>query len=568
MARNYMLDFMQGYQFGDNINRQDRAEVRQDEATRRSNELQDRQIAKYDKDLGEQEAQKGLNAARYEVATTGDISPETLAKLSPEFQKNYAASSPEVKQELAAKVQNPQRISEELDLWNGISTALDQGKLPDGEMTKRYLNSAGKEELARRGGDDGLERSVFGVIPSPDGSGLMFDLKVTGKDGKSYNAPATEKGLAAGNGDDVVATFPVQKVIKWGGDKAALNKMLEAELIRAGDTTIMAAYQKRQEAAAKRVADREDKSWEYANDPSKQPKPVAIGPRGLYDPKSGKTITGGGGAGGVGGGKGKWIQDENGEWQFLSTDQTATGKGKQHVKQNEDGTTTIYDEGSGKMRTVYTPEAAMQRAQAMAQAEADAVGSQWTSLQPSAEKTNARAKEIYAELMGNAVGAPADGKPEAPKFSPGQKLTQAGKSFVVDANGIPQEQGSNPQEKQPRKGKEPADDQAHMTQEQKDAASLARGRGLGPLPVPNKALAGLSANNERVLRDAAETKEKVRAGLSKREKTAEETELARLAGIAATLKAKKARGALSTGKDQEDYQKALDLGLITAPIQR
>jgi hypothetical protein len=329
----------------------------------------------------------------------------------------------------------------------------------------------------------------------------------------------------------------------------------------------MAAYQKRQEAAAKRVTDREDKTWEYANDPSKQPKPVAIGPRGLYDPKSGKTITGGGGAGGVGGGKGKWIQGEDGEWQFLSTDQTATGKGKQHVKQNDDGTTTIYDETSGESRVAYTPEAAMQKAQAMAQAEMDAVGSQWTSLQPSAEKTNARAKEIYAELMGNAVGAPADGKPAAPQFSPGQKLTQGGKSYVVDANGIPQEaKGKTPAE--PKASKALENDQSNMNQEQKDAAGRARGRGLGPLPVPNKALAGLSANNERVVKEAAATKEKVRAGLSKREKTAEETERARLAGIAETLKAKKARGVLSTGRDQEDYQKALDLGLITAPIQR
>lgn len=48
----------------------------------------------------------------------------------------------------------------------------------------------------------------------------------------------------------------------------------------------------------------------------------------------------------------------------------------------------------------------------------------------------------------------------------------------------------------------------------------------------------------------------------------EQKEVARLKEIADTLKAKKARGTLSTGKDQADYEKAVSLGLITEPTRR
>lgn len=109
-----------------------------------------------------------------------------------------------------------------------------------------------------------------------------------------------------------------------------------------------------------------------------------------------------------------------------------------------------------------------------------------------------------------------------------------------------------------------APEKSNMTPEQRAAADRAAGKGA-PLLSRNPALA---VNNERVIREAAETKEKVRAGTAAKESSAEQKEVARLREIADTLKAKKARGALSTGKDQADYEKAISLGLITEPTRR
>jgi hypothetical protein len=89
-----------------------------------------------------------------------------------------------------------------------------------------------------------------------------------------------------------------------------------------------------------------------------------------------------------------------------------------------------------------------------------------------------------------------------------------------------------------------------------------------PLPVPNKNLSGLDANNARVVKEAEETKSRV-AKERETSKTSKATaEIERLSEIAPSLAAKAARGTLNTGKEQADYKRAVELGLIKPPSRR
>lgn len=114
-------------------------------------------------------------------------------------------------------------------------------------------------------------------------------------------------------------------------------------------------------------------------------------------------------AAGVGGSKGKWVQDENGEWQFLNTGESTQGIVKETVKVNEDGTTTAYDPVSGTSRTIYTPEQAETVARTKAEAWAKKVGDEWTSLTPSEERIQAKADEIKAQLLEQSKRQPRTG---------------------------------------------------------------------------------------------------------------------------------------------------------------
>lgn len=102
---------------------------------------------------------------------------------------------------------------------------------------------------------------------------------------------------------------------------------------------------------------------------------------------------------GVGGSKGKWVQDEDGQWQFLKTDESTQGMVKEQVKFNDDGTTTAYDPVSGTARTVYTPEQADSVARSRAEAESERAGKGLFSLEWGEQKISARAAEIKKELL-------------------------------------------------------------------------------------------------------------------------------------------------------------------------
>ena len=545
--RNLMLDFMQGYQFGDSLNRADRAEARQAkldtqaaDTLARSNHLQDLQLEDYGKKQDATKAQEAeYHLGQLEKNPDYVVPEDTISWMQ--------AKQPDLFKRPA---------KEQMDKIDGIMRTMSAGGLPAKQEAVDFFNDLYDSQI-------GEGKRIVDLYPGQNG-GIIPELEVMGKDGKTHRAPMTVNRGTAEDGDNVVKEIPMQAIFKDVAMRRQVLGLLHGIQIRGG---IDPQATEKKLALAEKEAQIKQKYEKQA--------PVAIGKYGLYDPKNDKVIAGtGGGAGGPGGGLstkgGKWIQDEDGEWQFLAPGDSAKGKGKQHVKQNDDGTVTIYDEGAGAARKVYTPEAAMTLAKNMAQEEADAVGSQWTSLQPSAEKTNARAQEIYKELMGGATQQPAANNPSpASQFSPGQTIKQNGKTFVVDDQGVPREQGkAAPKADRPAAPRgAPVKDQSNMTTEQKAAADKASGK-VGPLPVRNPALAGLSANNERVAREAAETKARIRADTAAKESSAEQKEIARLKEIANTLKAKKARGALSTGKDQADYEKAVSLGLITEPIRR
>ena len=110
-----------------------------------------------------------------------------------------------------------------------------------------------------------------------------------------------------------------------------------------------------------------------------------------------------------GGGKGKWVQNEDGEWEFLQAGETTQGMPKETIKVNEDGTTTAYDPVSGTARTIYTPEKAEAVARTKAEAWAKKVGDEWTSLTPSEERIQAKADEIKAQLLEQSKRQPRTG---------------------------------------------------------------------------------------------------------------------------------------------------------------
>lgn len=539
--RNLMLDFMQGFQFGDNINRQDRAESRQGkldaqavDTLKRSNHLQDLQLEDYNKKQDATKAQE----AEYHLGQL-EKNPEYVV---PEDTISWMQTKQPDLFKRPAK--------EQIDNIDGVMRTISSGGLPAKQEAIDFFNDLYDSQI-------GEGKRIVDLYPGQNG-GIIPELEVMGKDGKTYRAPMTMNRGTAEEGDNVVKEIPMQTIFKDVATRRQVLGLLHGIQIRGGVDPL---------AAEKKLALTE-KEAQIKQKYEKQP-PVPIGKYGLYDPKTNTTIAGTGGGGAAGGLNtkgGKWVQDEDGEWTFLAPGDSTKGKGKQHVKQNDDGTVTIYDEGAGAARKVYTPEAAMTLAKSMAQEEADKVGSEWTSLQPSADKTNARAQEIYKDMMG---GKQEQGGKPAPtsQFSPGQTLKQNGKTFVVDEQGVPQEQGkAAPKEERPAAPRGvPVKDQSNMTPEQRAASDKASG-GAAPLPVRNPALVGLTANNDRVLRAAAETKEKARSGI--KESSGEQKEVARLTEIAGVLKAKKARGALSTGRDQADYEKAVALGLITEPTRR
>lgn len=125
---------------------------------------------------------------------------------------------------------------------------------------------------------------------------------------------------------------------------------------------------------------------------------------------------------GAGGGKGKWVQDEDGEWRFLNTSDPHTqGMVKETVNVNDAGNVTAYDPVSGTARTIYTPEQAETIARSRAEAESQKAGKGLFSLEWNEDKIQARADEIKAQLLEQSKRQPRGGDtPSGPSGGLGQ----------------------------------------------------------------------------------------------------------------------------------------------------
>lgn len=102
-----------------------------------------------------------------------------------------------------------------------------------------------------------------------------------------------------------------------------------------------------------------------------------------------------------GGGRGRLVMNENGEWQYVEPDESVPGFIKETVKENDDGTFSVYDPATGTARTVYGTREAMAIARDQAEKESEEEGKAWTKMEWDEEKKKARADEIYQELMRN-----------------------------------------------------------------------------------------------------------------------------------------------------------------------
>ena len=135
---------------------------------------------------------------------------------------------------------------------------------------------------------------------------------------------------------------------------------------------------------------------------------------------------------GAGGGsnKGKWVQDEDGEWQFLNTSDSVQGMVKETVKVNDDGTTTAYDPVSGTSRTIYTPEQAETIARSRAEAESQKAGKGLFSLKWNEDKVQSRANEIQAQLLEQSKRQPRGGDTTSAPRGPAGGLGQTSNNNV------------------------------------------------------------------------------------------------------------------------------------------
>lgn len=97
--------------------------------------------------------------------------------------------------------------------------------------------------------------------------------------------------------------------------------------------------------------------------------------------------------------KGRWIQDASGEWRQLTGGDTAQGVVKETVKENDDGTFSIYDPVSDTTRISYPKPLAEKMAREQAEQESDDAGEGLFNSKWDQAKINKRAKEIETELL-------------------------------------------------------------------------------------------------------------------------------------------------------------------------
>lgn len=390
---NYALDAIRGYQAVDNIYRR----KRMDELALEDREEMKKRQAKYDERQDLMWEREDKAHENKQALIDADVA-EIEAMFGPEVSGN-----PQAKMKIAGLVSDPQRVGELLSVHAELSKYATAGKIPPQELMTKAFNLAGKEELQARGGDDGLTREVASIVPSPKEGEVMIGFNVTGKDGKTYQAPMTV-GASADPKDNVVQSIPINTVIEWVNGAATSAKAIALARARAGDRSFLDAY--RNAAARQRELAQELVTYEQKKRiDSKYAQPVAAGKYGMYH--NGKFIQNPAtaGLGGPGGG------------------------GKPTVKYRDDGSFVVYDPNNQTAKVVHTPESAAMEAQRLTALWKEEQAEGILNFEPSSEEQQNYYNKQYQRLISGQRG---------PMFTPGQVLKQNGIEYVVDENGDPQ----------------------------------------------------------------------------------------------------------------------------------
>lgn len=249
MARNLLLDAMQGYKFVDDIQRQDEMDKER---------MKDRQLDQQwqQESRGRQREQWGAEdeTKKAEVNMINSIFGEDLAQKS-----NESVGSDLGYRKAWTLATNPELNAGILTLADDISEDLNAGKMPDSAKVAAYMNMAGSPELEERAQKQGLQSLVVNsVVPDPEGKGVMVDFIATDKDGKHYNAPMT-KGASRESTDDQVETIAMEQLMAWfGGSREAARKLMEAQA-KAGNPVVLNKYRELRAGLINKKVERKEK---------------------------------------------------------------------------------------------------------------------------------------------------------------------------------------------------------------------------------------------------------------------------------------------------------------------
>lgn len=183
---------------------------------------------------------------------------------------------------------NPQRVEEKLAGTQVLVGQMSSGQF-DHAAAVTAANQVFAEELDARGQKYGAKQvRINRIVPSPDGKGVMFGAQITRADGTTYEAPLTENGRTADEGDDKVKVYALEQLVPYLASQAKVLSGVKAHLLASGK--ISPAERKFKEGGS-------DKAGRYLYDEVTGEKL-----RDLHGPI--RELVDGGGAGGSGGGSG------------------------------------------------------------------------------------------------------------------------------------------------------------------------------------------------------------------------------------------------------------------------
>jgi len=442
---NYALDAMRGYAFVDNIHRQNRNDKIQLEDRALQKERYAKQDAYNDKLRAREEKTYNDSMALWEI-NAAEIESIFGAEL---------AGNPQAVKKVGGLLQDPARTGKIIAAHDEISKYISSGKNPPNELTTELINLIGAEELAARGGDDGLNRTAESVVPSNKEGEVMIGFNVTGKDGKTYQAPMTT-GASADPQDNQVQSIPVNRLLEWGNGGAATAKAIALARAKAGDNSFLEAYRTTKKEQADRAIAMEDYQMQRQD--------------GLSDYESKKKIDQRFEERYVGGGKG-------GKPQALKT------------QFNDDGSVSVYDPNTDKLKVVRTEEQKKELSVQMAEQWAEDQAEGVLNPRPKDELIQAKQKEFYNQLNGG-TGS----------LEPMVTVTQNGQTFQVPASSVQQPAPTQPAPTPTPKPK------PKPTQKQKPVQENPAKKGLSPVQTenPTDILSSLPPKTRNTLMSLAE----------------------------------------------------------------